>query len=177
MEPKIFIVSDTHFGHKNIINCCDRPFFSVKHMDDSLIRWWNETVGQDDIVYHLGDFQFGMQTNKETFCEYISKLNGKIHFIKGNHDAPKDVEMSRLASFSEYIILEAYGKRILLIHYPIHRMAYEYKNPHIEYDLCLFGHVHNGPESYSLCDNKHCNVSLEKTNYRPVELKVLLGKV
>ena len=55
----IFFTSDTHFHHDNIIRFCNRPFKDVYHMDEELIKRWNEKVGPDDIIYHLGDFAWG----------------------------------------------------------------------------------------------------------------------
>ncbi|WP_128477277.1 metallophosphoesterase family protein [Halorussus pelagicus] len=50
-----FILSDTHFDHRNIINYCDRPYDSVERMNDALVANWNATVGEDDDVIFLGD--------------------------------------------------------------------------------------------------------------------------
>ena len=52
----LFFTSDLHLGHANIIRYCDRPFANVGEMDAELIRRWNETVGEEDVVYFLGDF-------------------------------------------------------------------------------------------------------------------------
>ena len=54
-----FFTSDTHFGHANIINLCNRPFKDVNHMNDMLVENWNSVVSDDDTVFHLGDFALG----------------------------------------------------------------------------------------------------------------------
>ncbi len=54
----IFFTSDTHFGHKDIIDYYKRPYASVEEMDAALEKNWNETVKPNDKVYHLGDFAF-----------------------------------------------------------------------------------------------------------------------
>lgn len=54
-EVKIWFTSDTHFGHKNILRFCKRPWNTVEEMDEGLIQNWNKVVGKDDIVFHLGD--------------------------------------------------------------------------------------------------------------------------
>ena len=56
---RVFVIADTHFWHKNIIDYCDRPFNSVEEMNSTLIKNWNKTVTNDDIVIHLGDVGFG----------------------------------------------------------------------------------------------------------------------
>ena len=51
-----FFTSDQHFGHRNIIDYCHRPFGDVGEMDEIIIAGWNETVGLEDEVWVLGDF-------------------------------------------------------------------------------------------------------------------------
>ena len=82
-EIKIFITSDNHFNHKNIIKYCDRPFDSVEEMNEAMIERWNETVSKDDVVLHLGDFCKG---NVWMIKQIRERLNGTIILIIGNHD-------------------------------------------------------------------------------------------
>ena len=51
-----FFISDTHFGHGGALGLYRRPFSSVAAMNEGLVERWNETVGPDDEVWHLGDF-------------------------------------------------------------------------------------------------------------------------
>lgn len=88
-----FLISDTHFYHKNIIKYCNRPFWKDKsnepsdedvlEMNETLIKRWNDVVRPEDLVFHLGDFAFG---DKQRIIEIAKRLNGKIYFIMGNHD-------------------------------------------------------------------------------------------
>ena len=52
----LWLTSDLHFGHENIIRYCDRPFADVDAMNRALVDRWNEVVGDDDVVWVLGDF-------------------------------------------------------------------------------------------------------------------------
>ena len=61
-----------------------RPFANVDEMNAELVKRWNEKVGKDDIVYHLGDFGL-MSAGK--LREIIVQLNGKICLITGNHES------------------------------------------------------------------------------------------
>lgn len=50
-KQKIFLTSDLHLDHKNIIKYCKRPFKNVHHMNGIIIRNWNSTVGKNDKIY------------------------------------------------------------------------------------------------------------------------------
>lgn len=109
---KIYFISDTHFGHKNILHYtpsrCEvigvkcykdndewkyidlttnqsiSEQEAVKRMDEWIIRKWNERVDKKDEVYVLGDFSFyGVEETQKIF----HKLHGKKHLIIGNHDS------------------------------------------------------------------------------------------
>lgn len=64
---KVYFTSDTHFYHSNIIDFCKRPFKNVEDMNETLIENWNRVVGQDDIVFHLGDFAWEDPMNGPRF--------------------------------------------------------------------------------------------------------------
>lgn len=81
----IWFTADTHFGHDNIIRFCNRPFKDWREMNDVLAENYNNCVGVNDTVYHLGDFAFMSQSRA---IEMIKRLNGKKYFLAGNHDKP-----------------------------------------------------------------------------------------
>ncbi|MDO5358956.1 MAG: hypothetical protein Q4E80_06235 [Slackia faecicanis] len=54
----IYYISDTHFGHANIIRLSNRPFLDIAEMNAELIARWNAKVTDDDDVYMLGDFAY-----------------------------------------------------------------------------------------------------------------------
>lgn len=74
---KVFFTADTHFGQERALTLSRRPFKSVKDMDEYMIEQWNDIVGPNDYVYHLGDFgDYSIRP----------RLNGNIHLILGNYD-------------------------------------------------------------------------------------------
>lgn len=85
-DKKIWFTSDLHFGHRNIIKFCNRPWETVEEMDKALIENWNSVVGKNDIVFDLGDFAFAPNWR---WKEIISQLNGKHYLILGNHEINK----------------------------------------------------------------------------------------
>ena len=87
----IWFTSDTHFGHTNIAGPKVsvwkngyRNFNSVQEMNDALVSNINKIVGEDDILYHLGDWSFGGVHNIYYFRKSLICKN--IHLMLGNHD-------------------------------------------------------------------------------------------
>lgn len=78
---RIFYTSDTHFGHENILRYCNRPYETVEEMNIDLVSRWNSVVGEDDIVYHLGDVVMNVK-----WLWIVSQLNGIKILVAGNHD-------------------------------------------------------------------------------------------
>lgn len=141
-QVKIWFTSDTHFGHKNIITFCERPFNSVEEMDNAIIERWNSKVGKDDIVFHLGDFAFA--SNKR-WQELIYKLNGKIYLILGNHDItrwPGTYTMQLFDRVENQMMLKIDNKyKVYLNHFPFLCYDGTYRNPE-DCTIQLHGHVH-----------------------------------
>jgi calcineurin-like phosphoesterase family protein len=84
--PDIFVISDLHLGHANIIRYCSRPFphGAVAEMDQMLISNWNFTVQPGDTIYHIGDLCYG--PDAKSSHEYLRQLNGAVLLVRGNHD-------------------------------------------------------------------------------------------
>ena len=82
----IFLISDLHLGHANIIKYCARPFVETDaaEMDRVLTNNWNACVGPDDPAYFLGDLSYWKDRTPDS--AYREKLNGRITFVAGNHD-------------------------------------------------------------------------------------------
>ncbi len=83
MNRQFWFTADHHFGHANIIRHCSRPFASAEEMDAVLIQLWNETVGPNDLVYHLGDFTL---QPLDRFKAIARQLNGHLKIVPGSHD-------------------------------------------------------------------------------------------
>ena len=80
---KVFMISDTHFGDERILRYENRPFSSVEEMDKAISENWNQVVGEEDMVFHLGDVSsYDPERNKEI----LSSLHGKKILVMGHHD-------------------------------------------------------------------------------------------
>ena len=95
-----FIIADTHFGHKNIIRLCNRPFSDKHDMEVKLIDNWNGMVGANDEVYVLGDF--ALVPTVEDLEDITQQLNGKKFLVRGNHDHFSKEQYMR-AGFSDVL--------------------------------------------------------------------------
>lgn len=87
-------------------------------MDEYLLAQWNNCVGESDTVYILGDLFF---RNAVLANEYLNRLHGKKHLIKGNHDKDwmKKADLEKhFASISSMLEVSDGSHKITLCHYP-----------------------------------------------------------
>lgn len=140
-------------------------------MNQVIIRNWNQRVKKDDIVYHLGDFCFkgGIQGGKTKSQFWEEQLNGKIIFIKGNHDDNNGVK-----SLITSCILEFGGKIIYATHVPPNsseEIDVKYKKPTPNYvDIILVGHVHEKWKHQWNGGIPVINVGVDIWGFKPVRL-------
>jgi calcineurin-like phosphoesterase family protein len=85
----VYIWSDLHLGHGNVIRYCNRPFADVAEMNTELLHAWKSTVKNGDTNINLGDVS--LKLNKEYLAMVIQWLPGYKIPIMGNHDRKKPV--------------------------------------------------------------------------------------
>ena len=160
-EPKIFLIGDTHFMHKNIIKYCNRPFKDIEEMTESLIKNWNSVVDHNDIVYVVGDFAL---CGKQKIIEIGNRLNGRKHLILGNHDRAS-IATYREAGFefvyNHSIVLDDF---YIISHIPM--VGISVNAPFAN----VFAHVHDDP-TYKDCSCRSFCVSAERINYTPISFE------
>ena len=187
---EVWFTSDTHFGHKNILEYEKeaRPFETVEEMNEALISNWNDTVRPKDIVYHLGDFAFGRSN-----VELAGRLNGRKRLIMGNHDVYNN---SVYLDYFEKLFGVHYWRRCVLSHIPVH-----VGNLGSRAILNVHGHLHSrhvmmpATELYSIAtnngellvrgafdhemivDENYFNVSVELHNLRPVNSSLIMDRL
>ena len=123
-------------------------------MNNHIIQQWNSIIKEDDLVFHLGDF--ALYANKEMVKESISKLNGNIILIEGNHDKRSKGwwrDTGIIETYKQYKIGD-----YILSHKPIEDLGYGLINIH--------GHLHG--KDIGLNKERYIDVSCEKLNYTPI---------
>lgn len=179
----IYFTSDSHYSHSNLclgVSKWDnkellcRNFQTIEEMNDSIVKGINNTVKEDDILYHLGDWSFG---GISSILEFRQKINCKnIHLIFGNHDhhiinnkiisnqlGENIKSKSLFSSTQHYLNLKINKQHLILSHYPIE----EWEGIDIGY-IHLHGHCHHSKDN-SLINIKYrrMDVGLDWSEFRP----------
>lgn len=189
-KNKIFFTSDTHYSHTNICRGVSgwrdeqgnvpvdqtRDFKSVSYMNDTIVNSINGVVGDDDILFHLGDWSFGGFENIEEFRNRINCKN--IHLILGNHDhhiERNKGDIQRLfSSVHQYLRLQVsvnFGgdHEFILMHYPI--ASWHNMNDGV---IHLHGHVHLPPNK-KLAKGKAMDIGMDGNNMVPYSLGEIMN--
>lgn len=131
----IFFTADTHFGHKNILKLCDRPFETIEEMNEKMIGNWNDRVSGMDTVYIVGDMFFRC-SDAEVI---LKRLKGKKRLIVGNHDSSwiNKVDLKRYFVSVDNLLEISDGKHALTVcHYPLLTWKHSQKS------YMIHGHIH-----------------------------------
>jgi calcineurin-like phosphoesterase family protein len=162
---KTFFTSDLHFFHTNVIEFCKRPFGSVEHMNECLIKNWNAVVGEQDHIWFLGDFSFGKDSETQGV---LDQLKGIKHLIVGNHDRKgrSDKTFNRdwnkwFVDRHDYFRLKVDGHKLVLCHFPFASWERGY--------IDLHGHWHS--EAGYKNKYRQWDVGVDANNYAPILLE------
>lgn len=160
----IWFTSDTHYGHRRVIEYAGRPFTDVDMMNNEMIRRWDERVKPGDLVYHLGDFALCEAGTATTIAK---SLRGQKYIVWGNHDKGlrKDAKFVGQWIWNRDLTqIEVEGQKIILCHYAMktwnqmHRGSWQ-----------LYGHSHGSlpddPASLQL------DVGVDCWDYAPVSFE------
>ena len=164
----IYYTADLHFGYETILHRAGRPFTTVEEMDEALIQNWNAVVREEDTVYVLGDI--GSHETPIPGAQ-LSRLNGRKHLIRGNHDTGYEDQQQLLQWFdtvTDLLEIDDGEFHITLCHYPI---AYAQNG------YMIHGHIHNAKkELYHLLRRlpRVMNAGVDVNGFRPVTLAELV---
>lgn len=170
MSGNIWITSDLHFGHKNIINYCREQYDTIGEHNEAIIENINSVVKKRDTLVILGDLCFGA-----TNMIYFKQLNGYKRVVMGNHDH------YNMALYAHYDVGRLHGAwekaGLIFTHIPVHPMQFERFNGNVH------GHLHEGiitkwmpnykfdePPTVEIADDRYFNACLEQHDMMPVHL-------
>ncbi len=163
MAQQVFWTSDIHFKHKSILHYTDRGSLTTAFAEHDLmmVDSINSVVTENDILYILGDIAHC--ASPWLTLDLVSKLNGKLHLVKGNHDT-KHMDAYKnsglFASVQSELQLVFNKRRIIMYHFPI-----------LEWDAghygswMLHGHTHGNLNyaKHGLENNRIFDVSLDSS--------------
>lgn len=184
---RLWFTSDTHYNHGNIctattqwinpVTC--REFESLEKMNAHLVGNINEKVGENDILFHLGDWSFGGFEQIELFRNQIVCKN--VHIITGNHDhhieSDKEGIQSIFSSVNKYLNLVVKWnvgtplmgeQRFALMHFPIASWDNMARGA-----IHLHGHVHFEADK-RIGVGKMMDVGCDGNELYPIEMSEIL---
>lgn len=161
-----WFISDTHFFHANILKFTHgegrlRPFNSLEEMHEEIVGKWNNCVGHNDFVYHLGDVTFQYH---RPFQELMYRLKGSKHLIIGNHDK---VKQDGLLKHFDKVMLWHREENFTAVHIPLMLSSLRAGK------FCVHGHTH----ANKLDDPHYINICVEVTGYRPVHMDEIIAHI
>ncbi|MDA8313975.1 MAG: metallophosphoesterase family protein [Actinomycetota bacterium] len=166
MAENVFFTADTHFGHERLLTLGrGRPFSSAEAMTEALVERWNERVRRNDRIYHLGDLSF---LNRGRTEQVLSRLNGQIHVVRGNHDHTLDRLQGRFASYQQYKEIKVGTRRLVLFHFPV--LSWHHANRGAWH---LHGHCHG-----TLAEDPavpRMDVGVDCTGFAPISFEEVAG--
>ncbi len=157
---KIWLISDTHFYHKRILEYANRPFNNVDKMNQVIMDNWTYNIADEDYVIFVGDLVMGVGSEKNKVAKILDDyLPGKKIYIRGNHD----MTITSIPMVND-LTIKYLDKTIYFNHYP---------NKDFNTDYYVHGHTHNHKLIHSARPNVF-NVSTEACRYEPILLSELI---
>lgn len=157
---KVFLISDLHLGHSNVLNFGNRPYSDIETMNEGAVSEWNQVVTKRDKVFVLGDIAWNSQGLK-----LYGRMNGQKTLIMGNHD--NRFLPSELTKYFHKIHGALRYKQCILTHIPIHPTEFQ------RWRYNIHGHLHGN----KIDDPRYINVNVDTTQtFRPIEFETLIRR-
>ena len=156
----IWVIADTHFNHRKLINNNIRP----ADYQERIIKNWNNNVKDDDIVIMLGDICWNNDYS------VLEQLKGRKILVRGNHDTKScETYMDKHFDFAcETFSINYNGLPLIFSHKPLTDFSELYN---------IHGHLHSGFHKPSYTTGCHILISLEKMGYTVFSLKSILKNI
>lgn len=184
-KRNVFFTSDFHLFHNNVLKFDNRPFVDVHEMHVAIEGGWNEVVNPNDIVIYLGDLSFARREDKASVDALLSRLNGTIHFVMGNHDKFDEIKkMSRFQSVQDYLEvkikhIDNYNvaeKMFCCMHYPIYSWNKSHHGSYHVHGHC-HGNLHHGEDASYYWNRRAIDVGCMLHDYKPISYLQVIEKL
>ena len=180
---KLFVTSDQHFTHRNIIKYAQRPFelsdAGISECINTIVNRHNEIVTDDDIVLFVGDLAHGRNYSEQDITLIVGAMKGKKILIRGNHDHFSDEFYRTLfVDVVDHFLIDD----TLICHYPCYESKFN-SIPEREFidkfsgkfTRIIHGHVHNkDPSEWESDGVERINACVDFTpnNFYPVNINI-----
>lgn len=162
---RVWLTSDWHFNHAEIIGFSDRPFHNVQSMNNALFAQLRR-VQKNELLVILGDVIFN--ADEDETAEMLISMPAKKILVTGNHDFEKygkskfaqiDYVFEAVVPFLTYEGRQ--GRHVMMTHYPVVLPEHYNGNPVINYH----GHLHQWHMPLDEARRvKHINVGWDATH-------------
>ena len=193
---KVFITSDLHLYHTNIIKYCERQFdyssTGCAQMNEFILKKF-DALPEDCLIWNLGDVFLNLRIEESRIMNDIMRMkkNRKMNLILGNHDfRARKKPFSNYIEYFEYLGFDKVYKgalgceNIIFSHEPV---FIDSKSSLVN----VHGHTHNSmvSEDYFIGEYKknfpkekvnpaqYINVCMDANNFRIMSLKEILSKI
>lgn len=160
-----WLISDTHWFHRGIIEMCNRPFRDaagapdVRAMNEALQANWNAVVRPKDRVFHLGDFAHRAGDYAD-LLKLFRSLNGVKTLIRGNHDGRETLALP-WAETHEMLSTTVDSTKVVLCHYGMRDWPGRRRGV-----LQLYGHSHGRLPG----NNQSMDIGVDVMGWSPVRV-------
>ena len=161
----VWFTSDTHFGDDRLnLFGRDIVFNDANESDNLMIKNYNDRIGDDDLLIHLGDIAL-----KEDGLKKMKLINGTKWLVKGNYDiadatAKFEISDKMLSKYFDLVvddlIIDIDGEEVFLNHYPTNAKEDMFN---------VVGHIHG---TWKVQRNM-INVGVDAWHFAPVSLDTI----
>lgn len=176
---KIYLTSDLHFNHDREFIWKPRGFKSCEEMNEAIISKYNSVVEDNDDVYILGDMMLGGPNALQKGVEYVERLNGKLHLVRGNHDSLTRWDalryLSNVVEMRNSIYLDYDGYHFYLSHYPSITGSLQ-QDSLKKMLLNLYGHTHQKSNFFEDMPFMY-HVGVDSHACMPVNIDIIISEM
>lgn len=160
-----YLISDTHFGHENLVKWGKRE----KDFESKILEGLKTIKDDKYYLIHLGDVCMGRDDYYNTLftkTNPLSRMIGKI-LIKGNHDNKSNLWYYERGwdLACKQIRFNMFGKDIILSHRPV-----ETKEGEVNIHGHTHGNDHREGEYKEFYNERNIDISPEIVGYDPIKL-------